>query len=65
MPRMDGFAFADELRRRRPDGETPILVLTADGRAEAKAERVGAQAYLAKPFSIPDLLDHVNRLLGR
>ena len=63
MPRMDGFAFADELRRRGLHGTAPILVLTADGRAQEKAARIGAHAHLMKPFDIPELLTTVSRLL--
>ncbi len=65
MPRMDGYAFAEELRRRGAHAAIPIVVLTADGRAEEKAARVGADAYLAKPFGLSELLDCVGQLLGR
>jgi two-component system response regulator MprA len=65
LPRMDGFAFADELRRQGLHAKVPILVLTADGRAKEKAERIGATAYLAKPFNLTSLLDEVGRLLSR
>jgi len=34
-------------------------VVTADGRAEAKARRVGARGYLQKPFNLDDLIDSV------
>ncbi len=56
MPRMDGYAFADELRRVGLHERLPIVVLTADGRARQKAERVGAAGYLHKPFSVDGLL---------
>jgi CheY-like chemotaxis protein len=64
MPRMDGYAFAEELDRRGLRPEVPILVLTADGRAEEKARRVGAEGYLAKPFDLDELLEKVGRLTG-
>lgn len=54
-PHLDGNAVADELRRLH--GEIPILLITADGRAEEKARRVKAFDFLAKPFDL-------NRLLG-
>ncbi|MGE3267892.1 MAG: response regulator [Chloroflexota bacterium] len=63
LPRMDGFAFADELRRRGMHSVIPILVLTADGRAREKAERIGAQAYLTKPFDLVELLHEVSQLI--
>jgi CheY-like chemotaxis protein len=61
MPRMDGYAFADELRRRGQHPDIPIVVLTADGRAPEKAARVRAAGYVAKPFALTDLLDTVAR----
>jgi two-component system, chemotaxis family, chemotaxis protein CheY len=62
MPRMDGFAFAEELERRGLRSEMPILVLSAGGRAERAAERIGAEGYVAKPFELGQLLDEVSRL---
>lgn len=64
MPRMDGFAFADELSRRGLRAGLPVIVLTADGRAQEKAARLGADGYLAKPFALDDLLSEVARCLG-
>jgi CheY-like chemotaxis protein len=64
MPRMDGYAFAEELVRLGIRTRYPILVLTADGRAEQKAARVGAVGYLQKPFTVPGLLDAVAEILG-
>jgi len=43
----------------------PILVITADGRAAAKAARVGAYAYLHKPFEDDALVAAVRLGLGR
>lgn len=62
MPRLDGFGFAAELDRRGLRPMLPIIVLTADGSARKKAERIGAEGHLAKPFDIPELLDEVARL---
>jgi two-component system chemotaxis response regulator CheY len=64
MPRMDGYAFVDELRRRGLHPGIPILVLTADGRAQQKAERIGAVGYLEKPFDLGELLRQVARFAG-
>jgi CheY-like chemotaxis protein len=63
LPIVDGFTVADELRQRF--GVLPILAITADGRAPQKARRVGAYAYLRKPFELDDLLATVARGLGR
>jgi CheY-like chemotaxis protein len=63
MPRMDGYAFADALRQRGLRPAIPIVVVTADGRAEQKAAQIQAEGYLAKPFSMPELLDVLDRLV--
>ena len=62
MPRLNGPAFVEELRRRGRGVGVPILVVTADGRAEQKAALIGAQGYLSKPFELDVLLDEVARL---
>jgi CheY-like chemotaxis protein len=63
LPIVDGFTVADELRLRF--GVLPVLAISADGRAPQKARRVGAYAYLRKPFELDDLLATVARGLGR
>ena len=42
-------------------GAVPILVITADGHAAAKAQRMGAIGYLHKPFEIETLIRAVQR----
>ncbi len=64
MPRMDGFSFVEELERRGLRSLQPILALTADARVEEKAARLRADAYVAKPFDMDDLLAKVARLIG-
>jgi DNA-binding response OmpR family regulator len=63
LPRLSGDGFAAGLHQlygRR----VPILVVTADGRAADKAQRVGAFDFLQKPFDIDDLISLVWRGLG-
>ena len=62
MPRMDGGRFAEELRRRGIRDRVPLLVITADAQGRYRAKNLGADAYLAKPFALPELLDEVARL---
>ena len=63
MPVMDGWAFARALRARL--GHTvPIVVLTAAENARARAEEIGAEGWLAKPFEIDDVVRAVVRFLG-
>lgn len=60
MPVLDGWGFARELARR--DFRAPVLVMTAAQDARRWAAEIGADGYLAKPFSLTDLLDTVERL---
>jgi DNA-binding response OmpR family regulator len=64
LPGIDGFGVADRLRVLY-GSQVPVVVLTADGRAAEKARRVGAVAYLHKPFEIDDLIRTVRTLLRR
>jgi DNA-binding response OmpR family regulator len=65
MPRLDGFALAQELRRL--GRATPILMLTAKGQVDDRVRGLdaGADDYLVKPFSGDELLARVRALLRR
>jgi CheY-like chemotaxis protein len=65
MPNMDGLGFAQALGQRGLRPDVPIVILTADGNARQKADRAGAQAFLRKPFDLPELLDTVERFFRR
>jgi DNA-binding response OmpR family regulator len=58
MPVMDGWAFLEELRD-IPEHERPrVIVVSARSsvRDRAKAAELGADAFVAKPFNVDDLL---------
>jgi two-component system, OmpR family, alkaline phosphatase synthesis response regulator PhoP len=58
MPVMDGWAFLEELQA-IPVTERPrVIVVSARAslRDRAKAAELGADAFVAKPFSVDDLL---------
>jgi CheY-like chemotaxis protein len=58
MPVMDGWAFLEELQT-IPATERPrVIVVSARSsrRDRAKAAELGADAFVAKPFSVDDLL---------
>lgn len=62
MPRMDGLTV---LRRLRTAGNrVPVLLLTAKGEVEDKVLGLdsGANDYLAKPFSTPELLARIRAM---
>ena len=62
LPGMDGDAVAAALRAAHGRA-LPILTITADGGAADKAQRVGAFAYLRKPFDLDDLVAAVQGVL--
>ena len=62
MPIMDGWAFAATYRA-QPGMPAPLIVLTAAKDTVERAAEVQAQAFLAKPFVIEDVLNLVQRFL--
>jgi len=60
MPVLDGWEFVQELTKRGV--RVPIIVMTAAVNAQQWATDIGADAYLAKPFDLVDLIDLVARL---
>lgn len=63
MPRMNGYQFAEALAHSPRHAATPIVLLTADGRAPEKASEVNATGWLNKPFSIDELVRAVDEAL--
>lgn len=59
MPRLDGWGFAAELRRRGL--AVPVVVMTAARDARAWAAEIEAQGFISKPFLITELLAVVER----
>lgn len=60
MPVMDGWEFATELRSKY--GRTvPLIMVTAAWNSEQRAQEIGADDYLDKPFDIDDLVRVVER----
>jgi DNA-binding response OmpR family regulator len=60
LPRLSGDGFAENLRQLY-GASVPILVITADGRAADKAQRMNAFAFIQKPFNVDDLVAMVRR----
>jgi two-component system, chemotaxis family, chemotaxis protein CheY len=65
MPRMNGFEFRAAQRAEPALAKIPVLVLTADRRARAREAELAAEAYLAKPADVNELIEVLARLLGR
>jgi two-component system phosphate regulon response regulator PhoB len=67
LPGLSGIELCRRLRARKETQRLPIIMLTARGE---EAERVrglatGADDYVVKPFSVPELLARVRALLRR
>ncbi|MFH2036100.1 MAG: response regulator transcription factor [Candidatus Zixiibacteriota bacterium] len=65
MPKLDGFSFAREIRKK--DMDLPIIFLTAKSLKEDKIEgfKIGCDDYITKPFSIEELLLRIQAVLKR
>ena len=64
MPRMDGYAFIDSVRKDPKNRATPILVLTTESEPEKKqrAREAGATGWIVKPFDPEKLVAAINRV---
>ena len=67
LPEMSGIELCGQLRRTSKGKHLPILMLTARGE---EADRIrglstGADDYVVKPFSVPELLARIKALLRR
>jgi two-component system chemotaxis response regulator CheY len=65
MPGMDGISFVREAKRHPRHKFIPVIMLTTeDENAKIQqAREAGAMAWLTKPFSPPQLLDAVSKLV--
>jgi CheY-like chemotaxis protein len=62
MPRMDGETFLKELRSNPAMIDTPVVVISGNAAARAKAQELQAAACLMKPFELDELLHVLRRL---
>jgi len=63
MPVMDGWQFVAEMDN-RGWRRSPLLILSADRAVQGHAARLRADAFLAKPFDLDELLGKVSQLTG-
>lgn len=66
MPNMDGPEMLQELRRRDETRDVPVIALTAltDARTRARLASLGVVGFLAKPYSMRELGDEIEKAAG-
>jgi CheY-like chemotaxis protein len=67
MPRLDGFGALERLRSDPTTARIPVVLVTARSPAadRTRAERLGVDAYLTKPFEPAELVSVVTGLARR
>ena len=65
MPTMDAFAFRERQRQLGVAAGAQTIVISASRDLESAAERLDADGWMAKPFLLDEVVDMVDRLLGR
>ena len=65
MPGMDGFSVLRSLRRDPSTRDIPVIMMSGNEQATEQyyAQRIGADAFLRKPFGRSDVFAHLERLL--
>ena len=66
MPKMDGYSACREIKADQSTKNIPVVMLTAVGYDLNKklAKQMGADGYVAKPFSRQQLIDAISPLLA-
>ena len=67
LPGLSGIELCRRLRARADTRQMPIIILTARGEESERIRGLatGADDYIVKPFSVPELIARVNALLRR
>jgi len=67
LPGLSGIELCRRLRARPETRQLPIIMLTARGEESERVRGLstGADDYIVKPFSVPELIARVNALLRR
>lgn len=66
MPRMDGYELASHMRNDGRLQEIPIIMITSrtGEKHRQRAEEIGVERYLGKPYQEAELMEHVGQLLS-
>jgi CheY-like chemotaxis protein len=66
MPGMNGFEVLEAIKSEPDTAEIPVIMLTAIGQEKdtARAEALGADDYITKPFGTTNLVETIERQLA-
>lgn len=62
MPVMDGYQFRAEQKQSPLYGAIPVVVMSADGKAQQKLAQLNCDAFLKKPLDLDELLEMIKKL---
>jgi CheY-like chemotaxis protein len=67
MPKMNGFDACRELRRHEATESVPIIMVTTRGEAESieAGYQAGCNDYVSKPIDGVELLEKIEKLIGK
>jgi chemosensory pili system protein ChpA (sensor histidine kinase/response regulator) len=67
MPRMDGYELATHIRNNEKTRDLPIIMITSrtGDKHRKRAEDIGVNQYLGKPYQESELLGNIYQLLGK
>ena len=63
MPGMYGFQVIEGLKEIEPDGDLPVLVVSAQPDYKMRAMQAGAKEFITKPLNRAEVLTHVHNML--
>jgi DNA-binding response OmpR family regulator len=63
MPGMNGAQVIERIRKALSDATPPVVLVTGMDNPEELAARMGAAAFLRKPFDMDDFVDTVRRVV--
>jgi putative two-component system response regulator len=63
MPGMDGFQVMESLKEIEPEGNLPVLVITAQPSHMQRAFKAGAKDFISKPFELAEVLARVHNMV--
>jgi chemosensory pili system protein ChpA (sensor histidine kinase/response regulator) len=67
MPRIDGFELATYMRNSEKLSKVPIIMITSRSgeKHRARAEQIGVERYMIKPYQEDELIKSINELLPK